>query len=297
MADNQILEAINGIKSSVQAMEAQMKTVPSKADLGSIVSEIRSVRESVIRNTDRIDSLFDLRKNDEKCLAKRVERLVENKLSSADIGAPSTNNEANFLLSRKSIRMWPVSKSPSGLEREVRNFCKTILKMPQEVIDGLLIERVYSVSQARRSKITDEVHVVLQTSHQRDAIQSYAANLAECNGKAGIRMDIPDHLRGLFRQFETHAINLKGKYGPIKRAIRFDDLDGSLYMDVKLQDSDWHRITAAEIRRIRPSTAGTNTTKSTADKKRVLLQETSPTYHVASDDEEFYDSSQQNTNK
>ena len=47
MADNQILEAINGIKN----------TMATKADMGSMLNEIRSVKENVIRNKDRIDTL------------------------------------------------------------------------------------------------------------------------------------------------------------------------------------------------------------------------------------------------
>ena len=80
--------------------------------------------------------------------------------------------------------------------------------MPTDVLSGLNIEKLQAVSQARRSKITGEVLVVMRTSQQRDVVQSYAYNLAEANGRAGIRMDIPDFLRGLFRQFETHAVNL-----------------------------------------------------------------------------------------
>ena len=54
-------------------MEFQMRNVPSKTDLNSLVNEIRNVRESVIRNTDRIDTLFDLRKSDGEVLVKKVE--------------------------------------------------------------------------------------------------------------------------------------------------------------------------------------------------------------------------------
>ena len=69
MADNQILEAINGIKASVTAMEKQLKAAPTKEDIGAIVNELRGVKEKVIRNTDRIDTLFDLRKEDNAILS------------------------------------------------------------------------------------------------------------------------------------------------------------------------------------------------------------------------------------
>ena len=180
MADNQILEAINGIKTSVSAMEQQLKTVPSKSDLGAIVTELRGVRESVIRNTDRIDTLYDLRKKDGEILAKRVEQLVEGKLTAQpDLRRNSrpggSENERSFLRSRRSVRIWPVQEA-GGLEKGVRTFLTDCLKIPSNVVGSLVFERVERQSQARRSKIKGEVLVMLESSQQRDVIQSYAAN-------------------------------------------------------------------------------------------------------------------------
>ena len=140
MADNQtILDAINGIKTSVTAMEKQLKEAPTKNDLTSFVTEIRGVRESVIRNTDRIDTLFDMRKDDGALLAKRVDKLVADKLSSGQHNLPTTSNvnEKEYLLSRRLIRLWPVQES-GDLEKGVKRFLAFYLKMPTEVIDCLL---------------------------------------------------------------------------------------------------------------------------------------------------------------
>ena len=266
----------------MSAMEAQLKNVPSKNDLGAIVTEIRGVRETVIRNTDRIDSLFDLRKDDEKVLAKRVERIVEGKMAETASQTPiakggTSSNEERFLSSRRSIRIWPVENTGGGLEKAARYFFKSVLKIPDQVSDGLSIETVETVSQTRRSKVQGEVLVRFNSSQQRDVVQSYAFNLSEVQGKAGIRLDVPDFLRGLFRQFEIHAANLKQRYGSIKRAIRFDDVERSLYMDVKLQDTEWHRISADEVRRIRPkamtsATPSNSSAERGAEKKKILLQ-------------------------
>ena len=116
MADNQILEAINGIKNSVTAMEQQLKSVPTKADMANIVTEIKNVKEKVIRNTDRIDTLFDLRKDDGELLVKKVESIIENKIAKIPINAnpPSSrsansfsnpDNEQAFLRSRMSVKL------------------------------------------------------------------------------------------------------------------------------------------------------------------------------------------------
>ena len=222
----------------------------TKADMGSMLSEIRSVKENVIRNKDRIDTLYDMRKADGENLAKRVERIVEAKVSNAlQKGANGGDNEKNFLDSRRSIRLWPIQE-PAGLLKGVKRFLAQYLKMPAELIDSLEFDKIEKQGQSRRSKIRDEVLIRLRTSQQRDSIQSYASNLASVQGQAGICLDIPDYLRGLFRLFEAHAAALRQEYGQVKRAVRFDDVERSLYMDVKLESTEWHRISGEDMREI-----------------------------------------------
>ena len=96
--------------------------------------------------------------------------------------------------------------------------------------------------------------MLFENSQDRDTIQSYAVNLAS---KAGWRLDVPDHLRGIFRRFESHAALLKQKYGLLKRSIRFDDVKQSFYMDVKLEMTGWHRIDQDQIKRISAKNPGT----------------------------------------
>ena len=304
MAEAQLLDAINGIKASVNAMEAQLRNVPSKDDLTAIVTEIRGVKETVIRNTDRIDTLFDIRKDDQRVLAKRVEKIVEEKMT-ASTGSSRNggkdNNEDKFLLSRRSIRLWPVQNTGSGLDKAARAFFKNTLKIPDLVADGLTIEKTEAISQTRRSKIQGEVLVQLKSSHERDVVQSYASNLSDVQGEAGIRLDVPDHLRGIFRQFETHAAKLRAKYGRIKRAIRFDDVNKSLYMDVKLETTQWHRISAEEISKIRPDANNLNQdntglASNVSEKKKILLEEDTQPYTVT-DGEESSDSNYQDARK
>ena len=62
-------------------MENQLKTVPTKTDLNNLVTEIRDVKETIIRNTDRIDTLYDMRKEDRDYLHKRVKKLIDSRLS------------------------------------------------------------------------------------------------------------------------------------------------------------------------------------------------------------------------
>ena len=82
----------------------------------------------------------------------------------------------------------------------------------------------------------------------RDTIKSYARNLARAKGEAGLRLDVPEHLKGNHKVLEEHAyslINLHGK--EVKRNIRFDDRAENLMMDIKMpQSSRWHNLTARQ---------------------------------------------------
>ena len=108
------------------------------------------MRESVIRNTDRIDTLYDLRKSDNEHLSKKVEKLVVDKI--ANVGPPRQreaapdDNDKDFLRCRRSIRLWPVQDS-DGLERGIRRFLTFYLKMPVETTEGLTFERISKQAQ------------------------------------------------------------------------------------------------------------------------------------------------------
>ena len=80
------------------------------------------------------------------------------------------------------------------------------------------------------------MRVVFSSARERDLVQSYAANLANHDGRAGIRMELPEHLRGLFKLFEAHGAELRKRYPGLKRAIKYDDASQSLCMDVKMPD-------------------------------------------------------------
>ena len=84
----------------------------------------------------------------------------------------------------------------------MKHFLSRFLKVPDATLDNLKFEAIECQEQARRSKISDEYLVRFFNSQTRDVIQSFAVNLASAKGAAGLRMDVPDALRGLFCMFE-----------------------------------------------------------------------------------------------
>lgn len=130
----------------------------------------------------------------------------------------------------------------------VRSFLEKTLEIPVVTVNSLNIEQVDKIEQGRRSLIQNEVRVVFASSRERDIVQSYASNLAKVQGKAGIRMELPEHLRGLFKTFEAHSASLRRRFPGLKRAIKYNDQTQSLCMDVRMPDKmRWHKIGEAEM--------------------------------------------------
>ena len=133
-----------------------------------------------------------------------------------------------------------------------RAFFTKYMGIPSDSVDHFEFEHIEVLQQGRRSKIVDEVLVRFKTSRTRDMVQSYAPNLAMHAGKAGLRLNVPQHLIGLFKMYEVHGGKLKQRYGNgLKRSIKFDDATYSLAMDVRLPDEkEWIRLNSHDIIRI-----------------------------------------------
>ena len=108
----------------------------------------------------------------------------------------------------------------------------------------------------RWSKIRNELIVTFAKREQRDTVKSYARELAAAKGTAGLRLEVPDHLKGHHKILEEHAYAMIELYGKeVKRNIKFDDRANDLMMDIRLPHSNkWHNITikqAIEARKVK----------------------------------------------
>ena len=123
------------------------------------------------------------------------------------------------------------------------------MKIPERITQSVVFQHLERIEQAKRSKISGEVLVRFVNTSTRNLFQSYAPNFSGMAGEAGIRLSVPDHLRGLFRMFEIHGGNLKQQYKDgLKRSIKLDDESQSIIMDVKLPgDDEWIRLTSEDV--------------------------------------------------
>ena len=191
MAEDKILDAIKAVNVNVTSVENRMKSFSTKDDLNKMVDEIKDVKERVLVNTHNIERLFDMRKADNDSLLRKVEQIVENKITTIIPGGPGAagaygeEKEHKFLQCRRSVRLWPISEV-AELDIGVRTFLKRYLKIPAAMADSIAFEHLERQVQPRRSKIHKEVLVRFCNTQTRDTVQSFAANLADANGNSGL---------------------------------------------------------------------------------------------------------------
>lgn len=83
----------------------------------------------------------------------------------------------------------------------------------------------------------------------------YLSTFIDQNRKplAGIRIDVPPYLSGVFKLLNAFGFHLRRLHGSeTKKYIKFDEANLSLYLDVRLPDSDeWLQITPSQARMLK----------------------------------------------
>ena len=127
---------------------------------------------------------------------------------------------------------------------------RDILEMDPRMLIKMPIELVTETSRQPRSKIHDEVIVQFTKVEDRDVVYAYAGNLAKQNGKAGIRLEIPEHLRADFRMLESHGNAVRAAIGQgVRRSIRFDDAERNLILNIRLEEGEpWISVDVMQAR-------------------------------------------------
>ena len=87
-----------------------------------------------------------------------------------------------------------------------------------------------------RSKIKDEVVVEFSSASIRNTIKGSGWKL---EGKeAGIRMEVPIHLRSNFHVLQNLAYKMRTANPGMKRSLKFDDPTLGLVLDIHMRDQD-----------------------------------------------------------
>ena len=298
-AEKDILAALANLQATMGELKQKVDSIPNRDDFERMDGNVKSIRREVANNTERLDNMTRQQEEERKSFVRNVERVIDDRMAyhktiRSGVLTPTAGEaekERLFLLARRTMLLWPVDLAAEA-GNAVRNFIETALNIPKQIVKSLNIEQVDKIEQGRRSKIYNEVKVVFATSRERDLVQSYASNLAKMDGKAGLRMDIPEHLRGLFKIFEAHGAGLRQRYPGLKRAIKYDDATQSLCMDVRMPERDrWHRVNEPEMREIarrnstRTVTAVSDGPQDVEDRNKILSIDTQHNLPVVEEEE------------
>ena len=221
-----------------------------------VSDSVKDVSAQVSANTNNIKSLQD-------GLGEKIEEKVSAAIAKiSNPGAlalarapgqpprPDGRENAAYWRSRRSIRCWPISGPDSDLWGLTGDFFIKTLKIPPSNLPQESVETIRRLSNRktnRPNKIHDEVLVVFRDVATRDMVMSYASNLAAYKNldfPPGVRIDYPDHLRGVFSTLESYGHMLRRKLGPkLKRSIKYDDVNMSMCIDVCFPDETrWNKI-------------------------------------------------------
>ena len=202
-------------------------------------------------------------------LAERIARLER---EGSMINKSSKLSPA-YLLARRSVRMWPIeNSSPQTLWKGVGEFLHKALGIPESDIGPDDIEDVTATPEPKYAagNINKEALVTFACPRVREMVVSSSPNLSNLMDKgvptAGLRLEIPDELMGQFCLLSRFGTRLRARHGVgTKRHVKFDDLDGSLYMNIKLPgDDSWSKITT--------ETARIDMEKTAKDESTLVLQ-------------------------
>ena len=226
------------------------------------VDHLEKVISRLDRNTAKInavsDEVEDIRQemaNDRRRTCDQIKEISE-QLDRRPNG--DQRREGSFLLSRRTLRVWPIDGSSSDqILANFERFVLDALKVEQATFDEIQIENTKRLRSSPDSLSYHEVAVTFAQASDRDYIAARAKNLAgfvTSEGKplAGIKMDIPHYLLGTYKLLNDYGFHIKSIHGKdTRRLIKYDDDRMSLYLQVKLPaNSNWIKITSDQVRRL-----------------------------------------------
>ena len=169
--------------------------------------------------------------------------------------APSlVDDDPQYLLARRSVRLWPVAGTGEDLWRNAGHFVQVRLAL-QDIPESR-IESVSRPDVPSGINAVDEALVVFKHPETRDTVVGSSGKLAACvdaRGRptAGVRMEVPRRLRPTFSTLYKFGQQLRARHGEgTRRHVKFDDDGRTLFLNVKLPgDTNWSKVSAEVVRR------------------------------------------------
>ena len=240
-----------------------------------IVGSIAEINAKVKTNTDSINGLKESQENMKRDIDKEFERQKKENRMELDRAieeikaVPNTTTlkltrqqEESYDFHRRSLRMWPI-KGPN-YAANIRTFLVDRLKFAADFLvdmGNVEVKKFYDIKQAAPKVNTrgaaaaaagrpvspqDEIIATFRTRECRDRVKAAGVHLAG-QTEAGIRIHVPGFMLDQFHALQSVGFHMKKKDENVRRSIKFDDVNQSLVMDIKI-DGVWKRITSEEAK-------------------------------------------------
>ena len=239
--------------SNIAALDANLVAVSSS--VGELSNQVKTNASDILVLKESVDAI---RKKSATEIQREVRSAIAKEVGKSTL-SPVINKtgsqDSQYWRARRSVRIWPITATDNDLWTTVGLFFNRTLEIPDDALPESVVEDIRRIANKKRLRPTgnrpprvhSEVLVTFYEVATRDMVMSYAPNLAKTNNTAqtsGIRMEIPPNLRGIFKTLDDHGHLLRLRHGTgVKRNIKFDDGEMSLYMDLKLpSEPEWMRV-------------------------------------------------------
>ena len=261
---NLTIEAMNAL------LDNKVKKVATSAQLDEMntrisgnTEQIRILRGAIANIEKEVEkSSSEIQKKTLDAVHTLVEEKMEkNPLLGCQAGTTTRNGdkEAAYFHSRNSLRVWPIKgDNESEWKRNFEEFARGALEMDAAEVDNLDIIKITRTRIPPRSNIHLEILITFSSPEARDSIShrgGFLATYINENRKplAGLRMDVPGFLTGVFKLLNSYGFHLKRVHGnQTKKYVKFDEANLSLYLDVRLPDAEeWIQISPTQARALK----------------------------------------------
>lgn len=221
---------LDKIEEHVLNNAAQIKEVKASIDAREVLLEGRLNRQIEIKTKEAIGMI----KNDAQKLTTT---------GHANLRSLSEKQIESYNFHRRTLRVWPV-KGPE-VARAMKSFIQSKLKIVGVAYDALG-KMELKKERVSNPRFPEEIIVTFESKEARDTVKAAGRNLSG-DPSAGMRLNIPGFLLDNYRILASVGYNIKENQRDVKRAIKFDDDNMDLMLDVRVND-EWRRITPDEAR-------------------------------------------------
>ena len=238
---------------------------------GHFDTKTREIKDEFMLHLGEVKKQVNCNSENIALIKKSIERLEQENASGAqtvdNAKSRTYNAEKNekYWTSRNSLRIWSIAgTSPEELKVNVTEFLYSTLLIPR---NEKIEDRILTIRRSRTafsSKIKNEVIVIFDTTSTRDFVCSHSKNLGKLGPglnrlEFGLRLDYPAFLGSDYRILDAYGAKLRRRFGQdFKRNMKFDDDLMALYLDIKLPNKRWIKITPKLAREDRSIEAANN---------------------------------------